>query len=170
MTRPLRGSLNATSTDHATDTYDTIEWLVRNIPESNGRVATIGGSYEGFTVLMSTVRPHPALKAAVPFAPMVDGWMGDDWFHNGAFRAEGALEFTYNQQATRGSSEKWWSDSYDTYDEWLRGGSAGDVAASAASGKPDSGVNWPRIRPTTPGGRNRRWTVCSRKSRSPCRC
>jgi len=135
MNRPLRGPLNATATDHATDTYDTIEWLVRNIPESNGRVATIGGSYEGFTVLMSTVHPHPALKAAVPFAPMVDGWMGDDWFHNGAFRAEGALEFTYNQQATRASSEKWWSDAYDTYDEWLRGGSAGDVAASRGLGQ-----------------------------------
>src|SRR5688572_3667471 len=130
MNRPLRGPLNATGTDHATDAYDTIEWLVRNIPESNGRVATIGGSYEGFTVLMSTVHPHPALKAAVPFAPMVDGWMGDDWFHNGAFRGEGALEFTYNQQATRGSTEKWWSDAYDTYEAWLRGGSAGAIAAS----------------------------------------
>ena len=130
MNRPLRGPLNGTDTDHATDTYDTIEWLVRNIPESNGRVATIGGSYEGFTALMSTVHPHPALKATVPFAPMVDGWMGDDWFHNGAFRAEGALEFTYNQQATRGSTEKWWSDTYDTYEAWLRGGSAGDIAAS----------------------------------------
>ena len=130
MNRPLRGPLNATSTDHATDTYDTIDWLVKNIPESNGRVATIGGSYEGFTVLMSTVNPHPALKAAVPFAPMVDGWMGDDWFHNGAFRGEGALEFTYNQQATRGSTEKWWSDAYDTYEAWLRGGSAGTIAAS----------------------------------------
>jgi putative CocE/NonD family hydrolase len=61
---------------------------------------------------------------------MVDGWMGDDWFHNGAFRAEGALEFTYNQQATRGSKEKWWSGAYDTYEEWLRGGSAGAMAAS----------------------------------------
>jgi putative CocE/NonD family hydrolase len=130
MNRPLRGPLNATDTDHATDTYDTIEWLVRNIPESNGRVATIGGSYEGFTALMSTVHPHPALRATVPFAPMVDGWMGDDWFHNGAFRAEGALEFTYNQQATRGSTEKWWSDDYDTYETWLRGGSAGSIAAS----------------------------------------
>jgi len=130
MNRPLRGPLNASDTDHATDTYDTIEWLVRNIPESNGRVATIGGSYEGFTALMSTVRPHPALKATVPFAPMVDGWMGDDWFHNGAFRAEGALEFTYNQQATRDSAEKWWSDTYDTYEAWLRGGSAGNMAAS----------------------------------------
>ena len=75
MNRPLRGPLNATSTDHATDTYDTIDWLVKNIPESNGRVATIGGSYEGFTVLMSTIHPHPALRAAVPFAPMVDGFV-----------------------------------------------------------------------------------------------
>jgi uncharacterized protein len=130
MNRPLRGPLNATDTDHATDTYDTIEWLLRNVPGNNGRVGTIGGSYEGFTVLMSTVRPHPALKAAVPFAPMVDGWMGDDWFHNGAFRAEGALEFIYNQQATRKSTEKWWSNAYDTYEAWLRGGSAGDMAAS----------------------------------------
>jgi putative CocE/NonD family hydrolase len=130
MNRPLRGPLNATATDHATDTYDTIDWLVKNVPESNGHVGTIGGSYEGFTVLMSTVRPHPALKAAVPFAPMVDGWMGDDWFHNGAFRHEGAIEFTYNQEATRKGSEKWWSDSYDTYDVFLRAGSAGAMAAS----------------------------------------
>ena len=130
MNRPLRGPLNATETDHATDTWDTIEWLVRNVPECNGRVGTIGGSYEGFTALMSTVRPHAALKVTVPFAPMVDGWMGDDWFHNGAFRAEGALEFTYNQQATRGSSEKWWSEAYDSYDVWLRGGSAGAMATS----------------------------------------
>jgi putative CocE/NonD family hydrolase len=130
MNRPLRGPLNATDTDHSTDTWDTIEWLVRSIPESNGRVATIGGSYEGFTVLMSTVNPHPALKAAVPFAAMGDGWMGDDWFHNGAFRSEYSLEFIYEQQATRGSSEKWWSDAYDTYEAWLRGGSAGEIAAS----------------------------------------
>ena len=130
MNRPLRGPLNPTDTDHATDTYDTIEWLVKNVPESNGRVGTIGGSYEGFTVLMSTVRPHPALRATVPFAPMVDGWMGDDWFHNGAFRHEGAIEFTYNQQATRKSSEKWWYDNYDSYDAYLRAGSAGAMAAS----------------------------------------
>ena len=94
MTRPLRGPYNPTSTDHATDTWDTIDWLVKNVPESNGRVGTIGGSYEGFTTLMSTIQPHPALKVAVPFAPMVDGWMGDDWFHNGAFRQDGSLEYT----------------------------------------------------------------------------
>jgi putative CocE/NonD family hydrolase len=130
MNRPLAGPLNPTKVDHATDTYDTIEWLVKNVPESNGRVGTIGGSYEGFTTLMSTVHPHPALKAAVPFAPMVDGWIGDDWFHNGAFRQDGSLDYIYDQEATRKKGERWWSDARDTYDEFLRAGSAGAMAAS----------------------------------------
>ena len=130
MTRPLVGPLNPTGVDHATDCYDTIEWLVKNVPESNGRVGTIGGSYEGYTTVMSTVKPHPALKVAVAFAPMVDGWMGDDWFHNGAFRQAGTLEFVYEQQAARKGDHKWWSGEYDTYDTFLRAGSAGAVAAS----------------------------------------
>src|SRR5215472_4874771 len=86
MTRPLRGPLNPTPVDHATDTYDTIDWLVKNIPESNGKVGVLGISYDGFTTLMALVNPHPALKVSVPMNPMVDGWMGDDWFHYGAFR------------------------------------------------------------------------------------
>ena len=130
MNRPLIGPLNPTGNDHATDTYDTIDWLVKNVPEGNGRVGTIGGSYEGFTAVMSTVRPHPALKASVPFAPMVDGWMGDDWFHNGAFRQDGMLQFTYDQQATRRGKVEWWSGVYDTYEEFLRAGNAGAMAAS----------------------------------------
>jgi putative CocE/NonD family hydrolase len=130
MTRPLKGPLNPTEVDHATDTYDTIDWLIKNVPECNGRVGTIGGSYEGYTTVMSTVHPHPALKAAVPFAAMVDGWIGDDWFHNGAFRQDGSLDYTYDQEATRGGSQKWWSGVRDTYDDFLRTGSAGDMAAS----------------------------------------
>jgi hypothetical protein len=130
LTRPLVGLLNPTGVDHATDAYDTIEWLVKNVPESNGRVGTIGGSYEGYTTVMSTVKPHPALKAAVPFAPMVDGWMGDDWFHNGAFRQGGMLEFVYGQEAERSSEHRWWSGEYDTYETFLRAGSAGALAAS----------------------------------------
>jgi len=128
MTRPLSGPYNPAPTDHATDTFDTIDWLVKNVPESNGRVGTIGGSYEGFTALMSVIRPHPALKVAVPFAPMVDGWMGDDWFHQGAFRQDGALEYTYEQEATRKNEAKWWSGVYDTYDFYLRAGNAGNLA------------------------------------------
>ena len=128
MTRPLRGPANPTDNDHATDTYDTIEWLVKNVPESNGRVGTFGGSYEGYTAIMSVVNPHPALKVAVPFAPMIDGWMGDDWFHNGAFRQLAALEFTYNQQSARKGDHEWWSGEYDAYDTFMRAGSAGALA------------------------------------------
>jgi putative CocE/NonD family hydrolase len=130
LTRPLIGPLNPTKVDHATDAYDTIDWLVKNVPESNGRVGTIGGSYEGYTTVMSTVKPHPALKVAVPFAPMIDGWIGDDWFHNGAFRQGGALAFILGQQGARKGDHDWWSAEYDTYDTFLRGGSAGDVAKS----------------------------------------
>lgn len=130
LTRPLRGPLNPTKVDHATDCYDTIEWLVKNVPESNGRVGTIGGSYEGYTTVMSTVNPHPALKVAVPFAPMIDGWMGDDWFHNGAFRQGAALEFIYGQQSTRSGTFKWWWGEYDIFDTFLRAGSAGALAKS----------------------------------------
>src|SRR5882724_543877 len=114
MTRPLKGPLNPTEIDHATDTFDTIDWLVKHVPESNGRVGTIGGSYEGYTTVMSTFHPHPALKVAVPFAAMVDGWIGDDWFHNGAFRQDGTLDYIYDQEATRKSDEKWWSGVRDS--------------------------------------------------------
>ena len=128
MTRPLKGPLNPTDNDHATDTYDTIDWLVKNVPESNGRVGTIGGSYEGYTTVMSTVSAHPALKAAVPFAPMIDGWMGDDWFHNGAFRQDGSLQYIYDQEATRRNETTWWIDARDSYEVFLRAGSAGALA------------------------------------------
>src|SRR6202162_5526953 len=89
MNRPLHGPQNPTPVDHATDTYDTIDWLVQHTPESNGKVGILGISYNGFTTLAALVNPHPALKVAVPMNPMVDGWMGDDWFHNGAFREIG---------------------------------------------------------------------------------
>ena len=100
MTRPLHGPLNPTPVDHSTDTYDTIDWLVKNIPESNGKVGILGISYDGFLPLMALVNPHPALKVAVPMNPMVDGWKGDDWFHNGAFREQN-MPYIYEQEATR---------------------------------------------------------------------
>ncbi len=127
MTRPLRGPLNPTEVDHATDTYDTIDWLIKNIPESNGKVGILGISYDGFTSLMALVNPHPALRAAVPINAMVDGWRGDDWFHNGAFRLD-SLTYFHGQEATRASDIAWWSDHYDDYDTWLSVGSAGEMA------------------------------------------
>jgi putative CocE/NonD family hydrolase len=126
MNRPLHGPLNPTPVDHSTDTYDTIDWLMKNVPESNGKVGIIGISYDGFLPLMALVHPHPALKVSVPMNPMVDGWMGDDWFHNGAFRQQG-LPYIHDQEATRESKVHWWSGHYDDYDEFLEGGSAGEV-------------------------------------------
>jgi putative CocE/NonD family hydrolase len=124
MNRPVRGPLNPTAVDHSTDAYDTIDWLVKNVPETNGRVGTIGTSYDGFTTLMSLVNPHPALKASVPINPMVDVWKGDDWFHNGAFRQE-MISYVYGQTATKSSDEDWFSAGYDDYDNFMRHGSAG---------------------------------------------
>ncbi len=126
MNRPLHGPLNPTAVDHATDTYDTIDWLVKNIPESNGKVGIIGISYDGFLPLMALVNPHPALKVSVPMNPMVDGWMGDDWFHNGAFRQQN-MPYIYEQVVTRDNSAHWWSTSYDDYDMFMQAGSAGEL-------------------------------------------
>src|SRR5437764_4076084 len=126
MNRPLRGPLNPTKVDHATDTYDSIDWLVKNVRESNGKVGILGVSYDGFTTLMALVNPHPALKVAVPMNPMVDGWMGDDWFHNGAFREQG-MSYIYEQEGTRANSANWWNSHYDDYDDFMAAGSAGEL-------------------------------------------
>jgi predicted acyl esterase len=114
MNRPLHGPLNPTAVDHSTDTYDTIDWLVKNITESNGRVGILGISYDGFLPLMALVNPHPALKVSVPMNPMVDGWMGDDWFHYGAFRQQN-MPYIYEQEATRKNDGHWWTSNYDAF-------------------------------------------------------
>ncbi|MFZ0594836.1 MAG: CocE/NonD family hydrolase, partial [Bryobacteraceae bacterium] len=127
MNRPIHGRLNPTPVDESTDTYDTIDWLIKNIPETNGKVGILGISYNGFLPLMALVNPHPALKVSVPMNPMVDGWRGDDWFHNGAFRQPN-LAYVYEQEASRANDVKWWSSHYDDYDEYLQAGSAGEMA------------------------------------------
>ena len=76
MTRPPRGPLNDSPVDHSTDAYDTIDWLVKNVPESNGRVGMIGSSYEGFTVLMALINPHPGTQGGggdVPHGRWLEG-------------------------------------------------------------------------------------------------
>ena len=130
MTRPPRGPLNASKTDDTTDAWDTIDWLVKNIKQSNGRVGMIGSSYEGWTVVMALLDPHPALKAAVPESPMVDGWMGDDWYHYGAFRT-GNLDFTAGQTEQKGEGMGMRRSAYDDYEFYLNGGSMGAIAKAA---------------------------------------
>ena len=128
VTRPVNGPLNQTKVDHTTDAYDTIDWLVNkaNLPQSNGRVGMIGSSYEGFTVAMALLHPHPALKVAAPQSPMVDGWMGDDWFHYGAFRLPN-IGWLASQTGYKGAGKAPPSGGYDDYDNF-RTISAGDWA------------------------------------------
>ena len=71
--------------DESTDTYDTIDWLVKNVPSNNGKVGMWGISYPGFYTAAGMIDAHPALKAASPQAPITDWFVGDDWHHNGAF-------------------------------------------------------------------------------------
>jgi len=124
---PAGTKYNPTKTDDSTDAYDTIDWLVKHLPESNGRVGVIGISYDGYEALTALIRPHPALKVAVPMNPMVDGWRGDDWFHNGAFRQFG-LAYIWEQIATRDNAEPWVASVEDQYDLYMRAGSAGALA------------------------------------------
>jgi putative CocE/NonD family hydrolase len=126
MNRPLHGPQNPTPVDESTDTYDSIDWLIKNIPETNKKVGILGISYDGFLPLMAVVNPHPALKVSIPMNPMVDGWMGDDWFHNGAFRQVG-ISYIYEQEATRDNSALWWTTNYDDYDTFMRAGSIGEL-------------------------------------------
>ena len=126
MNRPIHGPLNPTPVDESTDTYDTIDWLVKNIPESNGKVGVLGISYDGFLSLMPMIHPHPALKCVVPMNPMVDGWRGDDWFHYGAFREQG-MPYIYEQTATRDNSDLWLISNFDDYDTYMNAVSAGEL-------------------------------------------
>ena len=126
MNRPMHGPQNPTPVDESTDTYDTIDWLVKNIPETNGKVGILGISYDGFLSLTALVHPHPALKVSVPMNPMVDGWRGDDWFHNGAFREQN-LPYIYEQTATRDNSAHWNLSNFDDYDMYMRAGTAGEL-------------------------------------------
>jgi putative CocE/NonD family hydrolase len=129
MTRPPRGPLNTSKTDDTTDAWDTIDWLVKHIPESNGRVGMTGSSYEGWTVVMALLGPHPALKVAAPESPMVDGWMGDDWFHYGAFRQTN-LDYIAEQTAKRGEGAPVPRTLNDDYEEFRRAGSVDGFAKS----------------------------------------
>ena len=129
MTRPIRGPQNTTGIDESTDAYDTIDWLVKNVPEANGNVGVVGSSYLGFTTLMAEIDPHPALKAAAPQSPMVDTWIGDDDFHNGAFRNP-TMDYVVEQSTAKAAAGggRVAVGAGDDYTRYLEAGSAGDYA------------------------------------------
>jgi uncharacterized protein len=127
MLRPLRANKNdPKAIDEATDTYDTIEWLLKNVPHNNGRVGQLGVSYPGWLTVMSILDPHPALKAASPQASPASMFLGDDFHHNGAFRLAYGFEYSVMME---GGKERtpFQFDQYDNYSWWLSQGSLANV-------------------------------------------
>jgi uncharacterized protein len=116
MNRPPRDKHDSKSVDESSDTYDTIDWLIKNVPKNNGRVGIMGISYDGWLSAVATVDAHPALKASSPQAPMTDTWMGDDFFHNGAFRQSYGYEYATSMETTKEDTDiNFDKDAYDWY-------------------------------------------------------
>jgi uncharacterized protein len=101
MSRPMADHKDPKAIDESTDTYDTIAWLLKNVPGNNGRVGVIGTSYPGFLAMAAGIDPHPAVKAISPQAPMIDVWMGDDFFHNGAFRQTYGYDYALDLEVSK---------------------------------------------------------------------
>jgi putative CocE/NonD family hydrolase len=119
INNPPRDQHDPKSVDEGTDTYDTIDWLIKNVPNNNGRVGMLGISYGGWLTMMALIEPHPALKAASPQASPDDQFLGDDFHHNGAFRLSYGFEYVASLEAGR-ISEPFKFDRVDTYEWFLR--------------------------------------------------
>lgn len=128
MVRPPRDRRDAKSIDESTDTYDTIDWLVKNVPNNSGRVGIMGVSYDGWLSTMALIDPHPALKAASPQAPVADFWMGDDFFHNGAFRQSYGYEYVKSLESSK-TFQTFGFGKTDSYDWYLSLKSLSDLTA-----------------------------------------
>jgi len=120
MNRPLHDPADSLGVHESTDTYDTVEWLLKNVPDNNGRVGALGVSYPGFLATMAGINPHPAVKAVSPQAPMTDTWMGDDFFHQGAFRLSYGFEYTADLELSKDESVPLPIGTWDTYDWYLK--------------------------------------------------
>jgi len=134
MNRPPRDKSQAGSVDEATDTWDTIEWLLKNL-STNGRVGMLGISYPGFLVNAAQVEPHPALKAMSPQASMVDTWMGDDFFHQGAFRQSYGIEWVHGRESKQAGTGPLTIGRWDTYDWYRSFPTLADLAAATGASK-----------------------------------
>jgi len=119
MQRPVRDSKDPKAIDEGTDTYDTIDWLVKNVPHNNGRVGLLGISYGGWLTVMGMLEPHPALKAVSEQASPADMFLGDDFHHNGAFRLSYGFEYS-TMMETGKTNFKFAFDRFDTFDWYLR--------------------------------------------------
>ena len=120
MLRQPRDPSDKEAIDESTDTYDTIEWLLKNIPNNNGRVGMAGTSYGAWLTVMGALDPHPALKAAVEQASPADMWIGDDFHHNGAFRLSYGFEYAYMMESSKEITDvSSVIDRFDAYEWYL---------------------------------------------------
>jgi uncharacterized protein len=119
MQRPVRNQSDPKSIDEGTDAYDTIDWLIKNIPNNNGRAGIFGVSYSGWTTVMALLEPHPALKAASEQASPADMFLGDDFHHNGAFRLSYGFEYAALLESSKEENTHFNFDRYDTYEWYL---------------------------------------------------
>jgi uncharacterized protein len=135
MNQPLHDPADSAGIDETTDTYDTVEWLLKNVPGHNGRVGALGVSYPGYLATMAGINPHPAVKAISPQAPMTDTWMGDDFFHQGAFRLSYGFEYSAALELSKDMSVQLPIGTWDTYDWYLGLGSLAGVDAKYFQGR-----------------------------------
>jgi putative CocE/NonD family hydrolase len=138
MSRPMADHRDPKLVDESTDTYDTVAWLLKNIPNNNGRVGIHGVSYGGFLAMAAGIDPHPAVKAISPQAPMIDVWMGDDFFHNGAFRQTYGYDYTKGMESSKETTFSKLDE--DAYDFFLRSGSFAVAAKTDNVDKLPTGV------------------------------
>lgn len=120
--------------DEGTDTYDSIEWLIKNVRNNNGRVGMLGVSYDGWTTIMGAIEPHPALKAISPQASPADMWLGDDFHHNGAFRLSYGFEYAAMMESGK-DVQQFSFDRYDTFDWYLSLGPLSNINEKYLKGK-----------------------------------
>ena len=136
MSRPMADHRDPKAVDESTDAYDTVTWLLKHVSGNNGRVGLVGTSYPGFLAMAAGIDPHPAIKAISPQAPMINVWMGDDFFHNGAFRQSYAYDYVYGMEQSKGQTAVRYIEdgkSVDGFDYFLQRGSfAQDVKQSGS--------------------------------------
>lgn len=138
MSRPMADHRDHKLVDESTDTFDTVDWLLKNIPNNNGRVGVSGVSYPGFLAMAAGIDPHPAVKAISPQAPMIDVWMGDDFFHNGAFRETYGYDYALGMESSKENAFSKLDE--DAYDFFLHSGSFAAAAKHDSVDKLPTGI------------------------------
>ncbi len=127
--QPLIHATQKGSVDESTDTYDTVDWLIKNLKGNNGKAGILGISYPGWLALVGAVDPHPALKASAEQACMSDLFLGDDFHHNGAFRLSYGMEYSYQIEFDKTTDSDFPFPQYDLYDWYIKLGSLKNVNA-----------------------------------------